>query len=206
MMRGGEANPVDFSSADLLRACGQRLDDPGLWREFQERFQRRIFLYLLRASRLSSGDHREMFDVVPDLAQDVYLRLVQNDGRTLRAFRGETDFAAFAFLASIATSVVYDSFRRDGAMKRAAKVIPIDEARETRLVRTPEDILPMVDLERALARDHSRKHSARDVLIFKLHYVEGCTAPEIASFPGFGLTVRGVEAVLTQWRRKVRGT
>ncbi len=203
-MHGGEVNPVDLSSADLLRACGQRLDDVDLWGEFQRRFRRPIFLYLLRAYRLESGEDRGILDLLPDLAQDVYVRLVRNEGRALRSFRGETNFAAFAFVASIATTIVCDHFRRDAAMKRTAEVIPFEDARDARIGRTPEDVLPMVDIERALARDGSRKRSARDVLIFKLHYVEGCTAPEIAAFPGFGLTVRGVEAVLTRWRRKVK--
>lgn len=206
MMRGEKAKPAGLSSADLLRSCGRRLDDAALWREFEGRFQRRIFLYLLRACRLSSGDDRGIADLLPDLAQDVYVRLVRNEGRALRSFRGDTDFAAFAFLASIATRVVCDHFRHDAAMKRTAHIIPFEDARDARVGRTPEDVLPMVDLERTLARDRSRKHSARDALIFKLHYVEGCTAREIAAFPGFGLTVRGVEAVLTQWRRKVKET
>jgi len=51
-------------------------------------------------------------DVVPDLAQDVYMRLVQHDGRILRGFRGTTEFSVMAFLAKISKTVVLDHQRR----------------------------------------------------------------------------------------------
>jgi len=50
-------------------------------------------------------------EVILALAQEVYVRLVQNDGRILQPFRGKSEFAAKAFLARIAASVVVDHFR-----------------------------------------------------------------------------------------------
>src|SRR5438874_8877391 len=90
----------DASAADLLRECGERLTDRVLWTKFQERFQGLIFLYLMRSLRLRRIQD-DATDVVPDLAQEVYLRLVQHDGRILRAFRGTTEFSVMAFLARI---------------------------------------------------------------------------------------------------------
>ncbi len=118
------------SSPDLLRECGHRLTDPELWEEFQRRFQRRIFLYLLRACHISSGRQDRIREVILDLAQDVYVRLVQNDGRILQSFRGKSEFAVKAFLARITSSVVVDHFRYHMAEKRQAQVISIDHERE----------------------------------------------------------------------------
>src|SRR5207245_1557896 len=62
-------------AADLIRECGEKLTDRLLWSKFQQRFQGLIFLYLMRSLRL----HRiqdDVGDVVPDLAQEVYVRLV----------------------------------------------------------------------------------------------------------------------------------
>src|SRR6516162_10164498 len=101
----------EASAADLLRECGEKLTDRALWAEFQERFQGLIFLYLMRAMRLRRIQD-DAADVVPDLAQEVYLRLVQHDGRILRGFRGITEFSVMAFLARISSSVVQDYQRQ----------------------------------------------------------------------------------------------
>ena|SRR5260370_1343276 len=71
-------------AADLLRECGEKLTDRALWTTFQERFQGLIFLYLMRALRLSRIQD-DVSNVVPDLAQEVYVRLVQHNGRVLPA-------------------------------------------------------------------------------------------------------------------------
>src|SRR3989442_13078999 len=94
-------------AADLLRECGEKLTDRILWTKFQERFQGLIFLYLMRALRLRRIQD-DVSGIVPDLAQDVYMRLVQNEGWILRSFRGTTDVSVMAFLARLSSSVVQD--------------------------------------------------------------------------------------------------
>ena len=209
-----KSSDEEVSSSDLLRECGHRLTDIDLWDEFQKRFQRRIFLYLLRACRVSRGQQDEVREVVLDLAQEVYVRLVQNDGRILRSFRGQTEFAVKAFLARVATSVVADHFRYQMAEKRQAQVISIDHAREvvenSRIAGADLDektigaVLSWIDVDRVLKNDEDRRHAARNLLIFKLHYIDGFTAAELAEFPGFSLSVSGIEAVLNRIRKRLR--
>src|SRR2546430_15722033 len=117
----------DASAADLLRECGQKLTDRALWAKFQERFQGLIFLYLLRALRFRSI-REDAAGIVPDLAQEVYLKLVQHDGRILRSFRGDTEVSVMAFLARISASVVQDHQRHGASEKRRGLVVPIDSA------------------------------------------------------------------------------
>ena len=202
------------SSAALLRECGVHPTDTDLWEEFQKRFQKRIFLYVLRACRISRGHQDEIREIVLDLAQEVYVRLVQNEGRMLQSFRGQTDFAVKAFLARIATSVVSDHFRYLAAEKRQAQVISIDHAREmvesSRVEGKDLDspaigaLLSWIDVERVLEGDRDRRHATRNLLIFKLHYIDGFTASELAAFPGFSLSVSGIEAVLSRMRKRLR--
>src|SRR5207245_4328845 len=97
--------PGETSAADLLRECGQKLTDRVLWSKFQERFQGLIFLYLMRALRLRRIQD-DAADIVPDLAQEVYVRLVQRDGQTLRTFRGTTEVLVMAVLRRILLAVV----------------------------------------------------------------------------------------------------
>jgi RNA polymerase sigma factor (sigma-70 family) len=208
--KAGEA-----SASDLLRECGQKLTDRTLWAKFQERFQGLIFLYLLRALRFRNIQE-DATGIVPDLAQEVYVKLVQHDGRILRSFRGDNEFSVMAFLAKVSTNVVQDYHRHSGREKRRAQVISIDAVKAAefgeRGVRESPDfdskamssILSWIDIERVIEGDLDRKNARRNALIFKLHYVDGFSSSEIARFPGFNLTQAGVETVLGRLRKRIQ--
>jgi RNA polymerase sigma factor (sigma-70 family) len=205
----------EMSAPDLVRECGEKLTDRDLWRHFQERFQGLIFTYVMRALRFRHIQD-DVADIVPDLTQDVYLRLVQHDGRVLRSFKGATEFSVRAFLARIAASVVLDYQRHIGSDKRGAQVIPIDYATAMELNRrksadTPEadadplsSILSWIDMERVVEGEPDRKHARRNALIFQLHYINGFEAGEIARFPGFDLSKSGVQAILARLRKRIQ--
>ena len=146
-------------------------------------------------------------DLVCDLVQDVYLRLLQNDRRIMSGFRGETDFSVFAFLGRTAMGVVSDYYRSQGAGKRRpAEIISIEEARRHEEEKgTPQDldvtsILSWIDVRRLIESEPDRRNATRNVLIFKLHYVEGLTMREISQYPGFDLTEPAIEAILKNLR------
>jgi hypothetical protein len=61
-----------------------------------------------------------------------------------------------------------------------------------------------IDVERIVEGDPDRKNARRNALIFKLHYIDGFEAGEIASFPGFELTKSGVETILTRLRKRIQ--
>jgi RNA polymerase sigma factor (sigma-70 family) len=201
--------PGEISSADLLRECGQRLTDRALWGKFQDRFQRLIFSYLMRTLRYR-GINDDISDTVPDLAQDVYMRLVQNDGRRLRAFRGTTEFSACAFMARVCANVVADHFRYNTAEKRgSAVVVPIDHVVEREAAANDRSdfvgsIVSWIDVESVVNSDQDQKHAARNLLILKLFYIDGLTAHEIAQYRGFDLTEKGVETVLARMKTRLR--
>jgi RNA polymerase sigma factor (sigma-70 family) len=205
----------ETSAPDLLRECGEKLTDRVLWSKFQERFQGLIFLYLMRAMRLRRIQD-DAADVVPDLAQEVYLRLVQHDGRILRGFRGTTEFSVMAFLARISSSVVQDYQRAAASDKRRGQVVPIETARAAELGGMPStdspefdssqlgSILSWIDVERIVEGDPDRKNARRNALIFKLHYIDGFQSGEIARHPGFELTKSGVETILARLRKRIQ--
>src|SRR5215467_4521500 len=76
----------ETSAADLLRECGEKLTDRGLWAKFQERFQGLIFLYLLRALRLR-GIQEDAAGIVQDLAQEVIYALC----KTMAGYCGHSE-------------------------------------------------------------------------------------------------------------------
>jgi DNA-directed RNA polymerase specialized sigma24 family protein len=207
--------PGETPAADLLRECGEKLTDRTLWTKFQERFQGLIFLYLMRALQLRRIQD-DISDIVPDLAQEVYVRLVQHDGRILRSFRGATEFSVMAFLARVSSSVVQDHQRQMSSEKRRGLVVSIDsvkagDAAGFRPTESPEfdssvltSLLSWIDIERIVEGDPDRKNARRNALIFKLHYIDGFEAGEIARFPGFDLTKSGVETILARLRKRIQ--
>jgi RNA polymerase sigma factor (sigma-70 family) len=199
------------AAADLLRECGEKLTDRALWTQFQERFQGLIFLYLMRGLHLARIQD-DAADLVPDLAQEVYLRLVQNDGRVLRGFRGTTEFSARAFLASVASSVVKDHGRSLNSEKRKVRVVSIDTVRDIEMSGAAKHESPTsdslasriiyLDFEKVIENEPDRKNARRNALIFKLHAIDGFQASEIAQFPGFDLSKSGVETIIARFRER----
>ena len=201
-------------ASELVRECGEKLTDPELWPKFQQRFQGLIFTYIMRSLRLRFI-RDDVEGIVPDLAQEVYLKLLQNDGRILRSFKGTTEFSVRAFLTRISASVVLDYQRRTMSNKRSAQIIPIDSARveldRKKTVDTQDtapsqfdSILSWIDIERVVQGEPDQKNAQRNALIFQLHYINGLESGEIARFPGFGLTDSGVQAILARLRKKIQ--
>src|SRR5689334_21214566 len=121
---GRQAAAGDLSSSDLLRLCGQRLTDAALWKEFQRRFHKTILTFVMRV--MCNALRNVCLKDACDIVQDVYLRMLDNNARMLRSFKGDTDFSVKAFLSRVAVNVVSDHFRRQQAEKRRpAKVVSI---------------------------------------------------------------------------------
>lgn len=203
--RGADA---DISSADLLRECGRKLTDASLWQIFQDRFHRQITTYVIRTIWMLHDKTDP--DLVCDLVQDVYLRLLQSNGRPMSSFRGETDFSVFAFLGRMAMSAVSDYHRSQQARKRqTAEIISIEMVRrnEERISTTGDAdvtaILAWIDVQRLIESDPDRRNATRNVLIFKLHYVEGLSVREISQYPGFDLAESSIEKILINLRAQL---
>jgi RNA polymerase sigma factor (sigma-70 family) len=200
-----------ISSPDLIRECGRKLTNQALWAEFQDRFRERIFTYLLRILHHRRIDRDDMVSVADDLAQDVCMRLVQNDGRILRDFKGETELTVAAFLARVCATVVGDHCRRESAQIRGGgDVVPISILKNDADRWQPasdfdtDAILRCMDVRRLVESDPEQRHAARNALVFQLYYIDGFTFAEIAAYPGFNLTERGVETVLQRMRARIR--
>jgi RNA polymerase sigma factor (sigma-70 family) len=159
----------------------------------------------MRAVR-QQGVREDARALVHDLAQEVYIRLCENNGHLLRSFRGQTTFSVLAFLARVSMNVSGDRYRRDRAQRRSAEVISIEDARErdsgsSRIPRfDPEATIRWSDVERLIHADPDSNNQARNVLILKLHYLDHLSAEEIAQYPGFKLSASGVETVIRRTR------
>jgi RNA polymerase sigma factor (sigma-70 family) len=200
--------PPGLDAPDLIRECGKDLRNPELWEEFHSRYRRKILLYLLRAFRMVGGQPCGFPSLAEDWVQEVFTKLVQNEGRVIRSFRGTTGLSVDAFLGSIAVSVAADQLRSQRALCRKAPIVPLDELQDLSASHAYSDaqvsaLLEVIDVERALCVDEDSKNPERDLLIFKLHFVEGLQAKEIASIPALKLTTSGLQKVLNRVRNRL---
>ena len=199
---------VDLDAPELVRRCATDLQNEELWQQFYSRYKRKILLFLLRAFRMMGGHSDEFLRFADDWLQEVFTKLVQNEGHVIRSFRGTTEVSVNAFLASIALSIVVDQLRSQSALRRRAQVVPIDQLQDVSLPRVDPGgrysaLLELIDVEKALRTDEESKNPERDLLIFKLHFVEGFSASEIDSIPGLKLTTSGSEKVLSRVRNRL---
>ena len=65
-------------------------------------------------------------------------------------------------------------------------------------------ILSWIDVQRLIESEPDRKNATRNVLIFKLHHIEGLTMREISQYPGFDLTESAIEKILRNLRAQLR--
>ena len=101
---------------DLLRRCAASRDEAA-WREFLELFGAALAAGVRRVARQAGlpGDPASR----EELLQDVYCRLLENDGRILRECRGDTAPAVAVYLRRVAESAAVDRLRLLTAVKRA---------------------------------------------------------------------------------------
>jgi RNA polymerase sigma factor (sigma-70 family) len=199
---------ADFTACELVAECARRLDDAAVWEEFYIRYRRKILTYLWRAFRMSGGQPHEFLQLADDWVQEVFAKLVNNKGRIIRSFRGSTDVSVNAFLASIAVSTVADQRRSQRAGRRRSQLVRFEDVHEDdipsgRPDATVSALLDLIDIEKALKDDEESKNPERDLLIFRLHFVEGLTPREMSSIPGFKLTISGLEKVLNRMKSRL---
>lgn len=211
--------PSERSAANLVRDCGLSTD-PTAWTEFVDTFNRRIVAAVIRERRRRGlATDPSAADAVSDLVQDVYLRLLANDRRALREFRGESEIAVYAYLARIVRAAVGDRTRRDSSQKRSARIVPLDggvdgegSAPLSELLAADGGSSPDRQMrERAVPRRLRELLAAggvpnpeRDALVFELHVLEGLSAREIAGIPALDLSLSAVEGVLRRTRERLR--
>ena len=89
-------DPKRLPNRDLIQTLAQAVPDDPLWKEFLSRFRSRVRLSVLRcfqteAERSPSLDAGAPQEVVDDLTQEVFVRLLDGERRTLSRFQGRTE-------------------------------------------------------------------------------------------------------------------
>jgi RNA polymerase sigma factor (sigma-70 family) len=218
-------NMREWAVVELLERCSQRPPDEGAWQEFVRRYHATIRTNVIKTFHRKAreeADRKPQFpdDLIEDLVQAVYVRLIEDRNRALNRFEGEHDNSIFQYLAMISINVVRDYFREMKAQKRPKVSFSLDEMLET----TGDAALPnetssridgqaaagsnvmftMEEVEHALRRAVSGKNRERDIVIFKLRYYEGLTLEEITQALNLGISAISVGSILNRIIKRLR--
>jgi DNA-directed RNA polymerase specialized sigma24 family protein len=181
---------------ELLNRCalaGEAED----WEEFVERYRHRLTAGIRRALRragaMAAREEQE------DLLQNVYCRLLEESGRTLRRCRGGGDRAVGAYLARIAESVTIDHLRAVGAAKRGRHRMVHFRSDPWLLLRRERW---QVFLGRCRAAVGTRS-PRRDLTVLHLALFEGLSSREISERLGGGLRPTSVDSLIFRLRQRL---
>lgn len=207
-----EASPLaKLASPQLFRLCAAHPASDEYWLEFVRRFNPLLARSITVAWRKSGQGDWPSTDVAADLLQEVYAVIVRNDFRLLRAFCGESEAEAEAYLAHTAINQTISFLRARHALRRRADEVSLqqllEEQGEAPLARpaahapkglTESELLEL--LERCCAGPNGR----RDILIFLLYAREGYSVAEIAGMGVCDLKETSISNLLGQVKTCLR--
>ncbi|MCI0490029.1 MAG: AAA family ATPase [Blastocatellia bacterium] len=208
-----------WSITELLSRCSSRPLDEVAWQEFVRRYHSTIRANVLKtyySKAKKEMDRKPQFleDMIEDLVQTVYIKLIENQSAALNHFVGKHDNSIYQYLGIISINVVRDYFREVMAKKRPKVSFSLDQLLEISgdsplLGEAISDIdgspldeggayFTVEDVESALRKVVSSKNRDRDIAIFKMRYYEGLTLDEISEAIGPNMSAVSVGSVLNR--------
>ena len=170
---------------------------------------------------LRETDRRRQFPQysIDDLVQAVYLHLVKQNNHALDRFRGRYEESIYRYLAVISINVVRDHFREVRAYRRPKISYSLDDLLRNDAERgVPEVVcdisgeptgsgkqkITMEDIDAALKKAAVRKHRDRDILIYKLRYLDELTLEEIRNVLGLEMSTYGIGSLVSRMNDRLR--
>jgi RNA polymerase sigma-70 factor (ECF subfamily) len=178
---------------DLVRRCLNK--EPGSWNDFVDRYLSLIYHVIgytahLRSVRLGPED-------VEDIAAEVLLKIVANNYRVLREFRGESSFATYLTVVArrICVQELVRRQQRKEAIARGDLLVPTGELDEEPAAQ--KGVESLEEVERLL-----RRLSGREREIVRLYYLEARSYEEISTETD--VPVNTIGTILSRARKKLR--
>jgi RNA polymerase sigma-70 factor (ECF subfamily) len=184
-----------FTAVDreLLKRCLNK--EPRSWNHFVDRYLSLIYHVIgytahLRSVRLGPED-------VEDIAADVLLKIVSNNFKALREFRGESSFATYLTVVArrICVQELARRQQRKDAIARGDLRVPTTELDEEPAAQKGVESLD--EVEKLLKR-----LSGREREIVRLYYLEARTYEEISTETD--VPVNTIGTILSRARKKLR--
>jgi len=212
-----------MNNTELVKHCAHDKRNKKAWLEFLSRYENLVYNTVIQECK-NSELHKICFqfdETVKDLVQEVYLKLLQNDCKALKKFRGDSENSIYSYLRIIARNVVKNYFIKIQAKKRppidrvfdnAARVAGekgeyynndkykttiFDPEQEFKLKILKEEI------DHCLKKVLTGRDKKRNRFIYQLHIYNGFSPQEIASSFNFGISTSRIANIISDSRQKL---
>lgn len=191
-----------LSHNELIEYMASHCRDNAAWREFMNRFQKFIAMVIIKeCERLRYQNGTENIE---DFLHTVYLRLLQNDCKALKNFKGRYQNSIISYLKLIALNAVRSDFKKgsNNEIKISDSLpIPIEPPREYSKQETEDFVDHCL---KTIAQQ--RRNGDRDVLIFRYRVLQEFEIDEIAEMPEFReLSIKRLQNIVSEIRDEMRG-
>lgn len=195
----------------LFQRCAKVPEDTNAWREFFERFQHSVDATIYNI--IGFPPHGRHAHLYPDIMQNYYRRLLENDRRALLAFRGKTEAEARVYLCRIAASVAFDFIRKE--RRELPLYVSLETPAENGSGHKPEFgdtaavtenyIVLRESIDACLEKIVTGKNRERSILIFKLMVYDGFSAKQTAGMPLFAdMKPHTIDVLVSRLRAEIR--
>lgn len=206
---------------EIVKYCAHNPEDREAWIVFVTRFEWRIKQSLVRQGR-NMGIIRSVRlqrELLQDLVQEVYSKLIRRNFKALRTFKGKDSPQFYAFLSVISLNVLRNHQKHETSQKRPKIAASLDDLFEAvaHSQHTLKDILPAPDDEEIeklkreaiweeiidILRQHlPSRNTERDIDIFEKVERNGHNPAEVAR--SYGLSKKRVTNVIGLIKQTLR--
>lgn len=178
------------------------------WLNFYNQFDK----YIRRYIRNYFIKQRLVFNynLLEDMVQEVYLKLLMEDKKALRAFVGSTDNSFLSYLSKIAQTIAGLYLRWHRASKRTATEISLQDAHVDDCIHPKNESHTQIEaqilqfeINKLMTKLFSGNNKDRDQQIFNL-YLEGFTSNEIAQIKTLQMKPSTVETTLRRTKHRLQ--
>ena len=212
-----------MNNTELVKHCANDKKNKKAWLEFLSRYENLVYNTIIQECK-NSDLHKNCFqfdETVKDLVQEVYLKLLQNECKALKKFRGESENSIYSYLKIIARNEVRNYINKMQAKKRPPidrllddstrvtgekgeiynsskyKTILFDPEQEFKLKILKEEI------DYCLKKILTGRDKKRNRFIYQLHIYNGFSPKEIASYFNFGISTSRIANIISDSRQKL---
>jgi RNA polymerase sigma factor (sigma-70 family) len=204
----------ELSNNALIKRCAEESDNRLLWSEFYRRFDDYIRLMVTRYCGLKRAAGRNLIE---DLTQDTYVRLLKDDCKRLRNYIGKNDGSIYSYLALIVRTAVSEYEKKKNAQKRQHQekslYDPVDNEGLILIDILVNPYAPLPDgklmieslrreVEMLLDEIMTGNEKERDKEIFLYHVYEGLSAQQISE--RVSLSPKRIRNIVTMVRRRLK--
>jgi RNA polymerase sigma factor (sigma-70 family) len=211
---------------ELIRLLVANPRDEVVARKFISRYDHFIRQTITSAvyKWMAAAGYERVQTMIEDLVNETYCRLFQNDCQVLRVFKCRYENSIFAYLRTVALSVLSNQMRTYRRKQAFEQLQAFDGAPENQNGKRVDggtlgadlggaatqavECKSLEQMVRAGLRAAFRDANVnRNFIIFKLHFLHGYNSHEIARIKGLGLSERGVGNTagrIRQWLRQNR--